>query len=85
MEDGLRKMGIPLEFIVVDIKMKDERILIAASQKQLEYLARSFSWFMDGTFQVISWNFILNLTIKFLLSSSFPSIFALSSESINIV
>lgn len=61
--------SIPEEFIRGDVSVGNKRHLIFATDKQLDILANTKTWYIDGTFKVIKHPFYQLLSIHGFIKS----------------
>ena len=63
-EISLSYIGVPLEFLIADIKMEESdgklvaRHLVLASPEQMKFLKMATCWYLDGTFKAVRHPFI---------------------------
>jgi hypothetical protein len=73
------------DFFRGEVEVGAYRHLIFASEQQLQHLAKAKTWFIDGTFKVVSKPFVQLLSIHFFAKSGedmkqLPGIFVLMSR-----
>ena len=76
--------GIPETFYREDVRHSDRRHLIFATDRQLELLSKVRTWYIDGTFKIVSKPFTQLLSIHGFVKSDgemkqLPLVFALMS------
>ena len=56
--------NIPADFLKADIKVRERRHIMFATDQQLDYLSRAKGWYIDGTFKLCRHPFTQLLSIN---------------------
>lgn len=69
MDFELDLQALPQEFLRADIKLRNRRHLVFASDAQLRFLSSAKTWYIDGTFKVVRRPFTQLLSINAFVKS----------------
>ena len=69
MDFELDLQALPQEFLRADIKLRNRRHLVFASDAQLRFLSSAKTWYVDGTFKVVRRPFTQLLSINAFVKS----------------